>query len=252
MVLLAVLAAACSSENDGDALSPRDEGKGQEYAAAISTAAQKDDPDDDNDPTFSPDAADCYGRAFVEVLGVERFEAAVTPEEIAAGDEADAADWGVKLSDDEGVEVFRALVDCDPGVMAELGASLGGNATPIDLDADCLAETDPADIEDYIGSAIAAAGEDELPTREAAAAWIDWMMGCGDLKPTIIDDIVGEADNAPAGLGACLDERLDDDMIRGFMIARLTSDEDDIGNAPGSQAFIDVVTRCALEPAGGG
>lgn len=268
--LMAVLTAGCSSEDD-DALSDPDNeaeadddggdgdggsgGDGGEYAEAIAFASQQEDPGDESDIAFSPDAADCYGQAFVDVVGLDELEANVTPDEIRDNPQNNHDDWGIEVTQEQGVEIFRQLVDCQPEVLEEFGTAMSeamneGTDTPIDVDVECLADVDPSAIEEFMGAAVAADSDDVDPTPEQARAVVDWIAGCADLKSVMIDALAAESGFPPEAI-ACLEEGLSDELVREIFVTGFTSAPgDDFEDTPAGEEFTEVISRCATQ--GGG
>lgn len=272
LAMLTAAAVACSEEADKGVLSSGDResddgdsgsdgsgeggsGQRQAYIDAIATASQNVDADDPDDTMKMSDAsAQCFGAAFVDVLGVDELESKVSPEEIAANPNDDPSEWGLEVSQDQGVEIFRSLVECQPTVLEEFGRTMSesmnqGSDTPIDVDVDCLAEVDVADIEDFMGAAIAADSDDIDPTADQAAAIIDWLLPCADLRGAIIAGIAADP-SFPEGAAECIDEGVTDDMLRELLIIGFTSQGGDSDQAfeesEVGQAFTEVITDCAL------
>lgn len=261
--LVVALAAGCSSENKDNVFSQGDDdreesptdgggsgdlgGQGQAYVDAIATVGQFDDPDDDSDLPLSEGAAVCYGEAYVEVIGVERLADKVTPDELEANPDKDSADWGLEVSKDEGAEIFRGLIDCEPGVLQEMGTKLADQMSEGDaagaFDADCLAEVDPDDIDEVMGASIAG-GDDYVPNEEEATAMVDWLMGCGDMRAVILSAFEAEG-TFPDSAIECIDEGLDDELIRGMLIASMAlGDDAEPEDTPQGTEFLEIVTDC--------
>jgi hypothetical protein len=257
-----VLSSGTDGENDGDGDTSGDGDSGggsggqrQEFIDAIAFASENDT--DEDHLAMSAAAAACYGEAFVETVGVDELAAKVTPEEIRADPDAEASDWGVDVDQDQGVEIFRQSVDCHPPLLGEIGQGISeslneGNDTPIAVDVDCLAEADPADIEDFMGAGIASDNEDIDPTPEQAASIVDWIGACADLRGAIVGSLASDP-TFPEGAAECIGEGIDDDMLRDLMILAITATNDDgpaFEDSVVGLAFTEVVTRCTATAGG--
>lgn len=216
-VLLVVLAAACSGGGHH-----HDEADADAYRDALAASAQE--AWSDGDTSFSAEATACYGSAFLDVVGLDRLAEQVTPEEIEDDPEGD---WNVDITEEEGVAIFREMVDCESGVVDEFAGlfsrSINADSdSPVEVDEACMAEIDPSEIEGLMGSGISHPEDDRL-SREHAAVITDWMMGCGDVRQMMLDELAAQADD-PEGMAACLDGKVDDTLIREMLIAGYTGD----------------------------
>lgn len=238
-LVLALGVAACSSDVDGD--------DAQAYVDAIAATGRYDDPDDDYDMLLSAEASACYGEAYIEVVGVERLAAEVSPEEIEASPEKEVTDWDVEVTDAEGTEIFRSLVECAPTAMEDVGRSYaeqsGSFDLSVELDASCLAQVDPSAIEDLVGAAIAR-DDDSVATEEQMGRLVDWMAACGDFRGALLASITSDP-SVPKGAAECLDAAIDDESVRVLLVAAaVLQDEASLEESPAVVALMDAIASC--------
>jgi len=217
---------------------------------AIATSAQSTDPSDSDDTPMPQQMADCYAESFVDEVGVDELKGKVTPDEIREKPENDHTDWGIEVSEDQGRAIFRGILDCDPDMMREFGEAMaesmneGGDFDQA-VDPDCFADTDPDDIEDFMAAGFAN-GDELKPTEEQARSMIDWLDQCIDFKKAIIASIAAD-DSIPDSAARCLNEKIDEDTLKDFMVAGVVAGDDaDIENTPEGKAFTEVITTCML------
>lgn len=240
--------------DDSEAGSDSDSGSGgdrQDYVEAIAASvSQSDDAFTDLDDA----EAECVGEAYVDAIGLEELEANVTPAEIRAEPDADHNDWGIEMTDDQGIEVYRALVDCAPGATRAVASGVAEGFTEgftgeaggdIDVDVDCLADADSSELEGFIGAAIAQ-GDDFAPDEEQGVAVLDWLKDCVDLRQAFVA-AVGSDPTMPAGAADCLSNALDDQFIEDFWRLAFTSgsDESTLQDSPLMGELTSAMTGCA-------
>jgi len=266
VLALSASAAACASGDDDDNVlsdftedeSKQDDGKDDdkgndddpkrgEYVEALATAAQTPDPDDPSeDFQLSEEAATCLAEGLIDVVGLDRLEAAVSPDEILADPSADLVDMGIDLSNDQGAEVFHRLVDCEPAAMRQLAESISSEVTgdddfPIDVDVECLANADPGDIDDFMGASLAQ-GDDLEPTKEQARSMFDWLGECADLEASFLEAL----GDVPPSIKQCAADKIDEDDIKDLMVAgAMAGDDADFDELPEGRAFTEALNACA-------
>ena len=257
---LVLVASACGGDDD-DASSDGSNGdssgggdKRQEYVDAIAASASSSDQDNPFSD-LTDDGAECVGSAYVDTIGLDELEAKVTPAEIEAKPDADHTDWGIEITDDQGVEIYRAIVDCAPdakqaiadGVAQGFTEGFTGEAGAVDIDEDCLADNDPDQIEGFIGGAIAQ-GDAYVPDAEQGAALLDWFGDCIDLRAAFVA-VIGSDPSVPAGVPECLSEGVDDQFIHDFWELAFTSGGDDaaLQDSPLTAELQSVMTTCATQ-----
>jgi len=264
LVALVLVVGACggdddSSDDDGgnddsEAGSESDSGSGalrQDYVEAIAASVgQSDDAFVDLDDA----EAECAGEAYVDAIGLDELEAKVTPGEISAEPDADHTDWGIEMTDDQGIEVYRALVECAPRATRAVAVGVaqgftegftGESGADIDVEVDCLADSDSSELEGFVGAAIAQ-GDDFTPNEEQGVAVLDWMKDCVDLRQAFVVAI-GSDSTMPAGAADCLSDALDDQFIEDFWRLAFTSggDQATLQDSPLMGELTSAMTGCA-------
>jgi hypothetical protein len=210
---------------------------------------------DDESPfgDLSDEDARCVGAAYVDTIGVDELAAKATPAEIEAQPSADHTDWGIELTDEQGLEVYRGIVDCAPeseqaiadGVAQGFTEGFTGEAGNVDIDEECLADKDPADIEGFIGGAIAQ-GDAYVPDAEQGAALLDWFGDCIDLRGAFVA-VIGSDPSVPEGVPECLSEGVDDQFIHDFWELAFTAggDQAALQDSPLTAELQSVMSGCA-------
>jgi hypothetical protein len=89
--LLATGVVACADEADSAGGARSEEG--QEYVDAIAETS--------DDGTITDEENECFARSFVDAVGVDELQEAVTPEEITESPDSSPADLGITLDDDQ-------------------------------------------------------------------------------------------------------------------------------------------------------
>lgn len=251
-LLLALVLApvACAQEVDDEVLGGGDEER-RAYVDAIALSAGQ----DDSTLPLDDDSATCFGEAYVDVLGVDALREKVTPEEIRAEPDKDHSDWGVVITTDQGVELFRRFLDCEPDAMDDIAEGMadeiaGDPNFPLDLDADCLAEVDPSLVEGFMGAIIAGGGSDPDVSEEAVESLFLWIEECTDLQGAMLDAMAEEAGMTDEERD-CIEDGIDEATIRdlfvlGFM-AEMSGDTSDevFEDSPAGHDLMRVLAECA-------
>jgi hypothetical protein len=236
-VVLVLVLGACGDDDDGasgeetsDTQEGGDDDLRSEYVEAIATAVTGED---------SPFAdlgdadAECIGAAYVDTIGVDELEAKVTPEQIRDEPESDHEDWGITMTDEQGTEIYRALLDCSPDAEQAIAAGIAEGFTQgfteeagdaFDVDEECLVEVEPASLEGFMGAAIAQ-GDDFVPNEAQGAALLEWFGECVDLRGAFMAAFTSDP-SLPEGTAECLDESVDDRMVDEFWQLAFTSGGD--------------------------
>lgn len=258
---LVLVASACGGDDDDDASTDSsnssDDSGGdtrEEYVDAIAVSVTSDEGDEESPfGDLSDEDAQCVGAAYVDTIGVDELAAKATPAEIEAQPSADHTDWGIELTDDQGLEVYRGIVDCAPesqqaiadGVAQGFTEGFTGEAGDVDIDEECLADKDPADIEGFIGGAIAQ-GDAYVPDAEQGTALLDWFGDCIDLRGAFVA-VIGSDPSVPDGVPECLSEGVDDRFIHDFWELAFTSggDQAALQDSPLTAELQSVMSGCA-------
>jgi hypothetical protein len=110
MLAVAVLAmgaagAACGGDdNDGGGSGESSSEEGQEYVDAIIAS--------NDDSGLTDEENQCFARAFVDAVGVDQLQDAVTPEEIRENPESTPEEFGITLDEDQGDAFWEDVNDC--------------------------------------------------------------------------------------------------------------------------------------------
>lgn len=91
----------------------------------------------------------------------------------------------------------------------------------------------------------------ELDEARATVLY-DALNHCVDLRRSMIDRIVAD-EQAPEVATACIEEQLDDDLVRDVMVLLITQGNDALAQPSGAGSrYVEALTSCALEPLDGG
>lgn len=102
---LMVVAAGCGDDDDGSDAST----SGDDYVAAISDAFE-------DDGEMTDEAKTCVAQAYVEVIGVERFqEAGISPQDIRDNPDKTPEELGLELTEADTTQLGEIALRC-PGM----------------------------------------------------------------------------------------------------------------------------------------
>jgi hypothetical protein len=103
LLVMAALGAACGDDDDGGGgESSSDEG--QEYVDAIVAS--------NDDSELTDEENECFARAFVDAVGVDELQGAVTPDEIREDPESSPEEFGLTLDDDQADAFWEDVNEC--------------------------------------------------------------------------------------------------------------------------------------------
>jgi hypothetical protein len=230
-VVLALVLSACGGDDDGGASGEEsDSAGGREYVDAIAASVTG---TDSPFAELSDDDADCIGEAYVDTIGLDQLEARVTPDQIREDPESNHSDWGIEMTDAQGAEIYRSLIDCSPNAEDAIADGITRSFTEgfseeagdeFEVDEDCLSEADPAGLEGFMGAAIAQ-GEDFVPDEAQGTALLDWFGECVDLRGAFMAAFTSDP-SLPEGTAECLDDNVDDQLVEEFWTLAFTSGGD--------------------------
>jgi hypothetical protein len=103
VLVMAALGAACGDDDDGGG-GESSSGEGQEYVDAIVAS--------NDDSELTDEENECFARAFVDAVGVEQLQGAVTPDEIREDPESSPSEFGLTLDDDEADAFWEDVNEC--------------------------------------------------------------------------------------------------------------------------------------------
>jgi hypothetical protein len=104
MVVMCGLAAACGDDDGGGSSGESGSPEGQEYVDAIVASNDTSDLTDEEN--------ECFARAFVDAVGVEELQGAVSPDEIRANPETTPQEFGITLDGDQADAFWEDVNEC--------------------------------------------------------------------------------------------------------------------------------------------
>ncbi len=104
MVLMGGLAAACGDDDGGGSGAESASAEGQEYVDAIVASNEESELTDEQN--------ECFARAFVDAVGVDELQGAVSPDEIRANPETTPQEFGITLDDDQADGFWNDVNEC--------------------------------------------------------------------------------------------------------------------------------------------
>jgi hypothetical protein len=166
--------AACGDDDGGGGTSTRE----QEYVDAAMESF------DEEDLPFEEDEAECFAARFVDVVGVEAFEAADIEPEDFGDEDFDPAEAGLELDEAQGRGIGDALQQCGVS-MADLfisGVEEDGGEVSDDLRA-CLEENiDEERFAEVFGQAfVDPAVFDDEPPEEFMSLFFELAAACPEI-----------------------------------------------------------------------
>lgn len=104
MMLMCGLAAACGDDDGGGSGAESASAEGQEYVDAIVASNEESELTDEQN--------ECFARAFVDAVGVDELQGAVSPDEIRANPETTPQEFGITLDDDQADAFWNDVNEC--------------------------------------------------------------------------------------------------------------------------------------------
>jgi hypothetical protein len=104
VVVMAALASACGDNDGGGGGSESSSEEGQEYVDAIVAS--------NDDSELTDEENECFARAFVDAVGVDELQGAVTPDEIREDPESSPDEFGITLDDDQADALWEDVNEC--------------------------------------------------------------------------------------------------------------------------------------------
>jgi hypothetical protein len=102
-LVMAALGAGCGDDDGGGGGESSSE-EGQEYVDAIVAS--------NDDSELTDEENECFARAFVDAVGVEELEGAVTPDEIREDPESSPEEFGITLDEDQADAFWEDVNEC--------------------------------------------------------------------------------------------------------------------------------------------
>ncbi|HKA84887.1 MAG TPA: hypothetical protein VKD21_13540 [Acidimicrobiales bacterium] len=104
VVVVCGLAAACGDDDGGGSGGESASAEGQEYVDAIVASNEETELTDEEN--------ECFARAFVDAVGVEELQGAVSPDEIRENPESTPQELGITLDDDQADAFWNDVNEC--------------------------------------------------------------------------------------------------------------------------------------------
>jgi hypothetical protein len=104
MVLMCGFEAACGDDDAGGSGGESASAEGQEYVDAIVASSEESELTDEEN--------ECFARAFVDAVGVEELQGAVSPDEIRSNPETTPQEFGITLDDDQADAFWNDVNEC--------------------------------------------------------------------------------------------------------------------------------------------
>jgi hypothetical protein len=103
VLVMAALGAACGDDDAGGGGESSSE-EGQEYVDAIVAS--------NDDSELTDEENECFARAFVDAVGVDELQGAVTPDEIREDPQRSPEEFGITLDDDQADAFWEDVNEC--------------------------------------------------------------------------------------------------------------------------------------------
>jgi hypothetical protein len=97
-------AAACGDDDGGGSGGDSGSAEGEEYVDAIVAS--------NTETELTDEENECFARAFVDAVGVEELQGAVSPDEIRANPESTPQEFGITLDDDQADAFWNDVNEC--------------------------------------------------------------------------------------------------------------------------------------------
>ena len=104
VVMCGLPAAACGDDDGGGSGGESGSAEGQEYVDAIVAS--------NDGPELTDEENECFARAFVDAVGVEELQGAVSPDEIRANPATTPQEFGITLDADQADALWNDVNEC--------------------------------------------------------------------------------------------------------------------------------------------
>jgi hypothetical protein len=158
MLAIAVLVmggfgAACGDDDGGGSGAESSSDEGKEYVDAIVASNQ--------DSELTDEENECFARAFVDAVGVDQLQEAVSPDEIRDNPESSPAEFGIALEEDKADAFWEDVNQCmDVRAAFVEGLTAGENLS--DETVDCISDALDDDLLKRVFVTTLMEGEDAL------------------------------------------------------------------------------------------
>jgi hypothetical protein len=104
VLVVCAFALACGDDDGGGSGGDSSTEEGQEYVDAILAS--------NDDSELTDEENECFTRAFVDAVGVEQLQGAVTPAEIREDPESSPEEFGITLDEDQADAFWEGINEC--------------------------------------------------------------------------------------------------------------------------------------------
>jgi hypothetical protein len=159
VLVVGAFGAACGGDDDGGGESGGESSsdEGQEYVDAIVAS--------NDDSELTDEENQCFARAFVDAVGVDQLQGAVSPDEIRQNPESSPSEFGITLDDDQ-ADAFWDDVNVCMDVRAAFVEGLTEGENMSDETVDCLQDAIDDDLLKRVLVTTLMEGEDALQGDE--------------------------------------------------------------------------------------
>ncbi|NLD78680.1 MAG: hypothetical protein GX643_18690 [Acidimicrobiales bacterium] len=172
---LAFSATACSDDDGGGGGNAAVTDENREFVEALK-ASMRDSSDDADDVQLTDDEIDCLAPRYVNILGVERIEAAgVTPGDLESSD-MDFSDVGITT--DDGNALFDAFGQCDVNIRERMLESFAADDEMSNAAAACMEGVFTDDNVRKLMVSGMVNGDEDMEDDPELAPLVGQMMGC--------------------------------------------------------------------------
>jgi hypothetical protein len=166
VLMMAALGAACGDDDGGGGGSSSAEG--QEYVDAIVAS--------NDDSELTEEENECFARAFVDAVGVEQLQGAVTPDEIREDPESSPGEFGITLDEDQADSFWEDVNEC-MDVRAAFVAGLTEGEDMSQETVDCLEDAIDDDLLKRVLVTSLMEGEDALEEDQELMSDLIGVLG---------------------------------------------------------------------------
>ncbi|HET6834084.1 MAG TPA: hypothetical protein VFH30_09445 [Acidimicrobiales bacterium] len=104
VLVVGAFGAACGDDGGGGSGGESSSAEGQEYVDAIVASNDESDLTDEQN--------ECFARAFVDAVGVDQLQGAVSPDEIRENPESSPGEFGITLDGDQADALWEDVNEC--------------------------------------------------------------------------------------------------------------------------------------------
>jgi hypothetical protein len=153
VLVIGAFGAACGDDDGGGSGAESSSDEGKEYVDAIVASNQ--------DSELTDEENECFARAFVDAVGVDQLQEAVSPDEIRDNPESSPAEFGITLEEGKADAFWEDVNQCmDVRAAFVEGLTAGENLS--DETVDCISDALDDDLLKRVFVTTLMEGEDAL------------------------------------------------------------------------------------------